>query len=84
MYMVANVHGWTSDRKFEIPFLDIVVGEEEARLEMTPADRQVVARRAVARVAASGGQRRRPRRNFTILRHAGNSANSVEKALIYA
>jgi hypothetical protein len=52
MYMVANVHGWTSDRQFKVPFLDIqgleafreafVIGEEEARLEMTPEHRKVV------------------------------------------
>jgi hypothetical protein len=52
MYMVANVHGWTSDRQFKIPLLDIqgleafreafVIGEEEARLEMTPEHRKVV------------------------------------------
>jgi hypothetical protein len=52
MYMVANVHGWTSDRQFKIPFLDIqgmeafreafVIGEEEARLELTPEHRKVV------------------------------------------
>jgi hypothetical protein len=52
MYMVANVHGWTSDRQFKIPFLDIqgveafreaiVIGEEEARLEMSPEHRKVV------------------------------------------
>jgi hypothetical protein len=52
MYMVANVHGWTSDRQFKVPLLDIqgleafreafVIGEEEARLEMTPEHRRVV------------------------------------------
>jgi len=42
------------------------------------------ARRAVARVGPTSGQRRRPRRNFTILRHAIDSANSAEKALIHA
>jgi len=52
MYMVANVHGWTSDRQFKVPLLDIpgaealreavVIGEEEARLEMTPEHRKVV------------------------------------------
>jgi hypothetical protein len=30
------------------------------------------------------GPRRRPRRNFTILRHAIDSANSAEKALFHA
>jgi hypothetical protein len=52
MYMVANVHGWTSDRQFKVPLLDIqgveafrealVIGKEEARLEMTPEHRKVV------------------------------------------
>jgi hypothetical protein len=52
MYMVANVHGWTSDRQFKVPLLDIpgvealreavVIGEEEARLEMTDEHRKVV------------------------------------------
>jgi len=52
MYMVANVHGWTSDHKFKVPLLDIqgleafreafVIGEEEARLEMTSEHRKVV------------------------------------------
>jgi hypothetical protein len=52
MYMVANVHGWTTDRQFKIPLLDIqgleafreayVIGEEEGRLEMAPAHRKVV------------------------------------------
>jgi hypothetical protein len=50
--MVANVHGWTSDRQFKVPLLDIqgleafreafVIGEEEARLEMTREHRKVV------------------------------------------
>ena len=52
MYMVANVHGWTSDRQFKIPVLDIqgleafreafVIGEEEGRLDITPEHRKVV------------------------------------------
>jgi hypothetical protein len=52
MYMVANVHGWTSDRQFKVPLLDIqgleafreafVIGEEEARLEINPEHRKVV------------------------------------------
>ena len=45
---------------------------------------QTDARRAVARVGPTSGQRRRPRRNFTILRHAIDSANSAEKTLIDA
>jgi hypothetical protein len=45
---------------------------------------QTDARRAVARVGPTSGQRRRPRRNFTILRHAIDSANSAEKTLIHA
>jgi hypothetical protein len=53
MYMVANVHGWTSDRQFKVPILDIpgfeafreavAIGEEEARLvELTREHRKVV------------------------------------------
>jgi hypothetical protein len=42
------------------------------------------ARRAVARVGPTSGQRRRTRRNFTILRHAIDSANSAEKTLMHA
>ena len=52
MYMVANVHGWTSDRQFKIPLIEIqgleanqeafVIGKEEARLEMTAEHRKVV------------------------------------------
>jgi hypothetical protein len=52
MYMVANVHGWTSDRQFKVPLLDIsgfealreavVIGEEEGRLDMTAEHRKVV------------------------------------------
>jgi hypothetical protein len=42
------------------------------------------ARRAVAGVGPASGQRRRLRRTFTILRHAIDSANSAEKALIKA
>src|SRR5262245_63343727 len=52
MYMVANVHGWTSDRQFKVPLLDIqgveafrealVIGKEEARPEMTPEHLKVV------------------------------------------
>jgi hypothetical protein len=52
MYMVANVHGWTSDRQFKVPLIDlpgfealresVVIGEEEARLEMTAEHRKVV------------------------------------------
>jgi hypothetical protein len=42
------------------------------------------ARRAIARVGPTGDRRTRPRRNFTILRHAIDSANSAENALIRA
>jgi hypothetical protein len=52
MYMVANVHGWTSDRQFKIPVLDIqgleayreafVIGKEESGLQMTPEHRKLV------------------------------------------
>jgi len=53
------------------------------RFSLTSVD-ETDARRAVARVGPTSGQRRRPRRNFTILRHAIDSANSAEKALIRA
>jgi hypothetical protein len=42
------------------------------------------ARRAVARVGPTSGQRRRRRRTCPILRHAIDSANSAEKTLIHA
>jgi hypothetical protein len=52
MYMVANLHGWTADRQFKVPLLDIsgieafreafVIGEEEARLKMSPEHQKVV------------------------------------------
>lgn len=52
MYMVANVHGWTSDRQFKVPLLDIqgleafreafVIGQEQARLQIDPEHRKVV------------------------------------------
>jgi hypothetical protein len=52
MYMVANLHGWTSDRQFRVPLLDIpgseaireafVIGEEEARLDLAAEHRKVV------------------------------------------
>jgi hypothetical protein len=52
MYMVANVHGWTSDRQFKVPLLNIsgseavreafVIGEEEARLDIAPEHLKVV------------------------------------------
>jgi hypothetical protein len=52
MYMVANVHAWTSDRQFKVPLFDIpgfeamreavVIGEEEGRLEMMTEHRKVV------------------------------------------
>jgi hypothetical protein len=41
------------------------------------------ARRAVARVGPTNGPWRIPRHNFTILRHAIDSANLAEKALIH-
>jgi hypothetical protein len=47
MYMVANVHGWTSDRQFKVPLIDwpgseavreaVAIGEQEARL---PIDKE--------------------------------------------
>lgn len=52
MYMVANVHGWTSDRQFKVPVLNIhgfeafreayTIGKEEAWMPMTPEHRKVV------------------------------------------
>ena len=52
MYMVANVHGWTSDRQFRVPVLDLPgseqireafqVGEQEAAFEITKEDRRVL------------------------------------------
>jgi hypothetical protein len=52
MYMVANVHGWTADRQFRIPLLNIggseavreafVIGEEEARLHIASEHLKVV------------------------------------------
>jgi hypothetical protein len=52
MYMVANLHGWTADRQFKVPLFDIqgieairegfVIGEEEARVEITAEHRKVV------------------------------------------
>jgi hypothetical protein len=53
------------------------------RFSLTSVD-ETDARRAVARVGPTNGQRRRPRRNFTILRHTIDSTNSAEKALIHA
>jgi hypothetical protein len=52
------------------------------RLKLVPFVDETDARRAVARVGPTSGQRRRPQRNCTILRHAIDSANSAEKALI--
>jgi hypothetical protein len=52
MYMVANVHGWTAHHLFTVPVLHIegleafreafVIGEDEARLEMTAEHRKVL------------------------------------------
>ncbi len=52
MYMVANVHGWTSDHQFKIPLIDMqgieaireafVIGEEEASLGLASEHRMVV------------------------------------------
>jgi hypothetical protein len=52
------------------------------RFSLTSID-EADARWAVARVGPTSGQRR-PRRNFTILRHTIDSANSPEKASIHA
>jgi hypothetical protein len=50
-------------------------------LRLMPLVDETDSRRAVTRIGQTSGQRRRPRRNFTILRHAIDSANSAEKAL---
>ena len=52
MYMVANVHAWTTDRQFKVPLVDIpgseaireafVLGKEEGRLEISREHRHVV------------------------------------------
>jgi hypothetical protein len=52
MYMVANVHCWTSDRQFHVPLLDLPgsehiresfeIGKQEAAFEMTKEHRRVV------------------------------------------
>src|SRR2546426_7194744 len=52
MYMVANVHGWTSDRQFRVPLLDLpgsehiresfAIGQQEAAFEMTKEHRRVI------------------------------------------
>jgi len=52
MYMVANVHGWTSDSQFKVPLLDITgfeswreafaIGEEEGGLQITPEHKKVL------------------------------------------
>lgn len=52
MYMVANVHGWTSDRQFHIPLLDLPgsehireafeIGKQEGDFEMTKEHRRVL------------------------------------------
>ena len=52
MYMVANVHAWTTDRQFRVPLLDLPgaehiresfeIGKQESALEMTKEHRRVV------------------------------------------
>lgn len=52
MYMVANVHGWTTDRQFKIPFVDIqgseafresvAIGAQEGRLDISGAHGKVL------------------------------------------
>lgn len=52
MYMVANVHGWTTDRQFHVPLLDLpgsehiresfAIGKQEAAFEMTKEHRRVL------------------------------------------
>jgi hypothetical protein len=67
-----------------VPHLRASVGDTEADLPKAVSVDETDARRAVARVGPAGGQRRRPRPSFTILRHAIDSANSAEKAWIKA
>ena len=52
MYMVANVHAWTSDRRFRVPLLDLPgsehireafeIGKQEAAFAMAPEHRRVL------------------------------------------
>jgi hypothetical protein len=52
MYMVANVHSWTSDRQFHVPVLDLPgsehiresfeIGKQEATFEITKDHRRVL------------------------------------------
>jgi hypothetical protein len=52
MYMVSNVHGWTEDKQFKIPFLNVegsesfreafVIGQEEAALDIDKPHRKVL------------------------------------------
>jgi hypothetical protein len=52
MYMVANVHAWTSDRQFRIPLLDLpgfehireafAIGKQESAFEMSKEHRRVL------------------------------------------
>jgi hypothetical protein len=52
LYMVANVHAWTSDRQMKVPLLDwpgfeairesFVIGAEEGRVEMSREHRRVL------------------------------------------
>jgi hypothetical protein len=52
MYMVANVHGWTTDRQFKVPLVDIpgseaireafAIGKAEANLPMSREHRHVL------------------------------------------
>ncbi len=52
MYMVANVHGWTSDRQPNVPVLDIpgseaireafAIGKEESRVNLTDDHRKAL------------------------------------------
>jgi hypothetical protein len=52
MYMVANVHAWTTDRQFHVPVLDLpgsehiresfAIGKQEAAFEMIKEHRRVL------------------------------------------
>jgi hypothetical protein len=65
-------------RALRIPALSALRGSACAPRTMKPTHAGRL------RVGPASCQRRRPRRNFTILRHAIDAANSTEKALIRA
>ena len=52
MYMVANIHAWTSDRQFSVPLVDLpgfeairesfAIGRQESKLEMSKDHRHLL------------------------------------------